>query len=361
MKTKHFLPLLTITTCFIIGFLSCEKDIQSSRKTLDLSDEYSYMNTSRPLGNLGRVLFYDQSLSINNSVSCGTCHKQAFAFTDQQKVSSGFQGLTGERNTPGIQNLFAASEFFWDGREKDLKTMVMRPFFNHVEMGMSNTSDITNRVKEKPYYKDLFIKAFGDDEITFDRIAEALGGFVGAITSLNSEFDSKINGIFIASPTFSPNVDFDDPLKQKGLELFFDTYDCGSCHNLTSASGYDTIMNLGLVNIGLDAVYKDKGLGELTGRSEDNGKFKIPNLRNVELTAPYMHDGRFATLEAAIDHYNGGIRNHPNLDHRLKENGQAKFFNIPDEDKKALVAFLKTLTDYSLISDPKYSDPFKNN
>lgn len=361
MKTKHFLSLLAITFCFVIGILSCEKDIQSSSKTLDLSEEYNYLNTSPPMGNLGRVLFYDQSLSVNNSVSCGTCHKQEFAFTDQKKVSRGFEGITGERNTPGIQNLFAASEFFWDGRENNLKTMVIKPFFNHVEMGMSNSADITNRVKQNPYYKNLFMRAFGDEEINFDRIAEALGSFVGAITSFNSEFDQKVNGPSVASPNFTPEIDFKDPLKQKGFELFFDTYDCGSCHNLTSLTGYDTLFNLGLVNIGLDAVYQDKGLGAITGKSEDDGKFKIPNLRNVELTGPYMHDGRFATLEDALEHYSGGIRNHPNLDHRLKERGKAKFFDIPQEDKEALVAFLKTLTDYNLISDPRFSDPFKNN
>ena len=361
MKTKHFLSVLTLISCFCVGILGCEKEIQSSSTTLDISQEYNYMNTSSSMGNLGRVLFYDQSLSVNNSVSCGTCHRQEFAFSDQKKVSRGFEAISGERNTPGIQNLFAASEFFWDGREKDLKTMVMKPFFNHVEMGMNNTSDITNRVKQKPYYNELFRRAYGDEEITFDRIAEALGGFVGAITSLESEFDIKLNRVSFPSPNFAPEINFEDPLKQKGLELFFDTYNCGRCHNLTSLTGYDTLMNIGVVNIGLDAVYEDKGLGALTGRAEDNGKFKIPNLRNVELTAPYMHDGRFASLEDAIDHYNGGIRNHPNLDHRLKENGRPIFFDIPEEDKVALVAFLKTLTDYNFVSDPKYSNPFENN
>ncbi|MGB0176875.1 MAG: cytochrome-c peroxidase, partial [Owenweeksia sp.] len=141
-------------------------------------------------------------------------------------------------------------------------------------------------------------------------------------------------------------------------------YDCGSCHQLTSPTGYFAFdkLNSELVNIGLDAVYNDKGFGAVSGNTADNGKFKIPNLRNIALTAPYMHDGRFKTLEEVLDHYSTGIENNPNLDSRLKDAaGKPVVLNITSSDKQDLIAFLQTLTDNELVTDPRFSDPFKKN
>ncbi len=379
MNSKSLIIFISAVLALMIVGIACSKDDYNSNvntTTLDLSgNNYDYMGVSSRMGLLGRVLFYDKTLSVNNAVSCGSCHKQAFAFSDNRNLSKGFENLFTDRNTPPIQNLSilmlrsnpiilppnggdGGQALFWDGRERFLKTMVMQPIFNHVEMGMSNPQKIVERVKSKPYYKDLFIDAFGDDEITIDRIAEALSGFTGSIVSDGSRFD--------ASHNFFNDLNTSNNLltirEREGLRLFFEKYDCGSCHNLFSERGYDFMIPDGeeLVNIGLDMEYEDNGRGLITGRGEDNGKFKIPNLRNVALTGPYMHDGRFSTLEEVIDHYNTGIKAHPNLDERLKDsNGNAMVMNITEEEKGAIIAFLHSLTDNSMITDPKFSDPFK--
>ncbi len=312
------------------------------------------------------MLFYDKSLSINNSVSCGSCHKQSIAFSDNKAFSRGFENFQTTRNTPPIQNLGLGvfvltpgpfgnqgQALFWDGRERLLKNMVVQPVFNHVEMGMRDTKKIQAKVASRPYYEDLFLQAFGDKEITFERIAEALTGFVASIESSASAFDISKRG-----PGFNGAM---GEAEQRGLELFFGKYNCGSCHNLFSPAGYSEPLESELLNIGLDMTYADKGKGALTGKESDNGKFKIPNLRNIALTAPYMHDGRFATLEEVLDHYNTGVKDHPNLDDRLKDaSGHAQVLNITESERRDMLAFLNSLTDRQLISDPKYSNPFKS-
>lgn len=146
-------------------------------------------------------------------------------------------------------------------------------------------------------------------------------------------------------------------LESRGRDLFFTTYDCNACHQIQNPHGY--LMAGGFSNIGLDAEYADKGVQEFSKRSEDAGKFKIPSLRNVALTAPYMHDGRFNTLDEVLNHYSGGIADNPNLDTRLRKNGVPMRMEIPEIDKQAIIAFLNTLTDYEMISDKKFSNPFK--
>jgi cytochrome c peroxidase len=150
------------------------------------------------------------------------------------------------------------------------------------------------------------------------------------------------------------------PLESMGFQLFVEKYDCMSCHDIVSSQGYSEAFGDELVNIGLDASYEDNGAGALDGDASKDGKFKIPNLRNIALTAPYMHDGRFASLEEVIDHYSDAVAAHPNLDERLKDpvTGLPRILNITTDEKNALVAFLHTLTDHTFISDPKFSDPF---
>jgi cytochrome c peroxidase len=226
--------------------------------------------------------------------------------------------------------------------------MVLLPMLNHVEMGMNNLSDILTRVQSQPYYKDLFIKAYGTEEINLQKIADALGSFVSAIVAKNSKFDQ-----------FNMGLTQLNAIENDGRSLFFNKYNCNSCHQTQMLNGYE--MGGGFVNIGLDEVYNDAGLSNVTQVSDDNGKFKIPNLRNIALTGPYMHDGRFSTLEEVLDHYSNGIKNHPVLDPRLKDvNGQAMKMNITDNEKISIIAFLNTLTDHSMLTDPKFSNPFKN-
>ena len=208
MKTNIYLTGIIALAWVVLG-VSCSKEIDElnvARTTLDLPDApYNYTSTSPGIGQLGRVLFYDKTLSVNNAISCGSCHKQVFAFSDNTAMSTGFENLKTSRNAPPIQNLSPGISFgpfpsapspllFWDGRESVLKTMVLRPVFNHVEMGARTMTEIVAKLKERPYYEDLFVQAFGDAEITFDRVAEALSGFTGSINSSGSKFDAAGTG-----------------------------------------------------------------------------------------------------------------------------------------------------------------------
>lgn len=307
---------------------------------------------------LGRVLFYERRLSLNNSVACASCHRQNSAFSDNVALSRGFENRLTRRNSMAIQNLGFSTKggpvfnpfqssglFFWDARESDLKNLISRPITNHVEMGIDDVSVLPERLAGMTYYKDLFKKAYGTEDITVDKIAEAMTAFLVAIRTENTRFDQVSQG----QGSFSA-------LELEGQNLFNTKYDCNGCHQL-SPMGYSSTQ---FMNIGLEYPNTDKGMGAVTNNAQLNGSFKIPNLRNVALTAPYMHDGRFATLDAVLEHYSHGIQNDPNLDPRLKTaNGQPLRMNISDNEKKAIVAFLNTLTDYSMITDERYSDPFK--
>jgi cytochrome c peroxidase len=235
--------------------------------------------------------------------------------------------------------------FFWDARETDLKNLITRPITNHVEMGIDDVSVLPGKLVGLPYYKDLFEKAYGSEEITVDKIAEAMTAFMVAIRSENTRFDQVTQG----QGEFTA-------LELEGQNLFNTKYDCNSCHQL-SPQGYTSTQ---FMNIGLDYPNTDRGMGVVSNNPQLDGSFKIPNLRNVGLTAPYMHDGRFATLNDVLEHYSHGIQNDPNLDPRLRTtNGQPLRMNISENEKKAIVAFLNTLTDYSMVTDDRYSDPFK--
>lgn len=323
---------------------------------------YTYA-TGTDVPTLGRVLFYDRKLSLNNSVACASCHKQNLAFADNVRFSEGFENKLTHRNSMPIQNIisgfggdsslidpmpgFLQTFLFWDGRERDLKTMVMKPIINHVEMGFTDLSKLEEKLAREPYYESLFTNAFGDKTITEERIAIAISAFVQSITSNETKFDKQMK---INQPLSG--------IEQKGRELFISIYDCNSCHQIQSPHGY---IHAGtFANIGLEQSYQDNGLGDVTKNSFDNGKFKIPSLRNVALTAPYMHDGRFETLDDVMEHYSHGIENHPNLDPRLRTpTGAPRVMEIPEGDKAAIIAFLNTLTDYNMITDQKFSDPFK--
>jgi cytochrome c peroxidase len=317
---------------------------------LDLSQN----GNLQPVSALGRVLFYDTRLSVNNSISCASCHKQGLGFSDNKQFSQGFENKPTSRNALAIQNLtfsffgqLGNSALFWDGREVNLGAMVLQPVVNHVEMGMQDVGALVERVRGTSYYKDLFDDAYGPGvEITADRIADALANFIAELRADDSRFDQANQGQAVLSA-----------IEKKGEDLFFGKYNCGGCHSLqTGQYGFETRF----ANIGLDAVYDDPGRMNVTNDPADAGKFKVPGLRNVALTGPYMHDGRFAKLEEVLDHYSHGIVSHPNLDSLLRDNqGQALAMSISASDKDALVAFLNALTDYTLLSDPRLSNPFK--
>lgn len=295
---------------------------------------------------LGRVLFYDTALSINDSVSCSSCHVQALGFSDERVKSVGFQGgLTG-RHSMGLANAryYQRGHFFWDERAATLEDQVVTPIQDAVEMGMS--LDILEvKLAQLAYYPALFNAAFGSPEVTRDRIAKALAQFVRAMVSYRSKYDEGFGSGF---PNFTAQE------RQGHLLFTSNRTNCAACHR-TGAQISDTVHNNGL-----DAVTIDEGVAGTTGRPGDEARFKAPSLRNIAVRAPYMHDGRFATLEEVVEHYNSGLQDHPNLDNRLRDgNGQPLRMNLTAQEKAALVAFMNTLTDEAMLSDEKFSDPFQ--
>jgi cytochrome c peroxidase len=215
-------------------------------------------------------------------------------------------------------------------------------------MGITDVSEVVAKLKRLPYYEDLFMKAYGSTEVTVEKISEAVALFMASIQSNESRFDKFIlNG----------GLDGLNALEQAGYQLFNGTYNCINCHNPFPGP----YMTEEPKDIGLDRSVTDRGFGAISGLTSEMGKFKVPNLKNVALTAPYMHDGRFNTLEEVLEHYSSGINDSPNLAPSLRDaSGKALRLNIKTEDKRALIAFLNSMTDYSLITDPKFSDPFQN-
>lgn len=284
---------------------------------------------------LGRKLFFDPQLSVNNSQSCASCHKPSAAFTDGKRVSVGAEERTGTRNAMALFNLAWKSSFFWDGRAATLREQVIQPIQNPLEMHESMTN-VAAKLTTNKEYPTLFARAFGKSEITADRIARALEQFLLAQVSFDSKFDRVIAG----ETKFTAE-------EQRGFELFHTEYDphreqfgadCFHCH------GGPLFQSQSFANNGLDTIFTDAGRYAVTGRNGDEGKFAVPSLRNVELTAPYMHDGRFKTLEAAVAHYCIGMKRSATLDPNLAKHPDGGV-PLSEPDQKALVAFLKTLTD----------------
>jgi cytochrome c peroxidase len=297
---------------------------------------------------LGRVLFYDKRLSTNQTISCASCHQQAFGFSDPRRFSIGFDGSVGTRHAMGLSNArwYQRRHFFWDERANTLEDQVLMPIQNPIEMGMTLQA-LTNRLAAEPFYTNLFATAFGSPIVDTNRISLALAQFVRSIISVQSKYDvGQSNGF--ANFTAQENL---------GRQIFFGQVGnatCAVCHGTDNFTPGPP-----LNNNGLEFPYVDRGVGAITGNPADDGKFKVPSLRNIELTAPYMHDGRFSTLEEVVEFYNSGVVDNPNLSPPLRNpNGTVRRLNLTTTQKAALVAFLKTLTDASLATDPKFSDPF---
>lgn len=307
---------------------------------------------------LGRVLFYDKTLSINNSVACASCHKQEIGFTDNAVVSIGFNnGSTGRHSMSLINAVYYPNRrFFWDERAATLEDQVLTPVQDAVEMGM-RLDTLINRLNRTAHYPYLFGKAFADKAITADRIAKALAQFVRSMISYQSKFDiGRAQILPPNNPVQTPYPNF-TVSENRGKALFFGPQTaCATCH------GTDVFTAPKAENNGLEAVIVDKGVGGITSNPVDIGKFKVPSLKNIELTAPYMHDGRFATLEQVIEHYNSGIQLNNNLPSQLRAappSMQARQLNLTQQDKDDLLAFLKTLTDRKITTDTRFSNPFK--
>ena len=292
---------------------------------------------------LGLVLFYDKRLSANNTTSCASCHQQEHGFSDPRQFSIGFLGSETGRNSMGLTNAkyYERGHFFWDERSQTLEEQVLEPIQNKVEMGLTLTELVT-KVSAERYYAELFTSTFGDAVVTSERIALALAQFIRSIISTESKFDLGRSKNF---SNFSPE-------ENQGRRIFNGQGRCDDCHRT------DNFIPDNVFNNGLENPYTDPGIGAITRRQQDLGKFKVPSLRNIALTGPYMHDGRFGTLEQVVEFYDSQVVNHPNLAPQLRNNNRPIRLNLSEGEKRALVAFLHTLTDPNLATDPKYSDPF---
>lgn len=368
-------PFIILT--FLILCVACVKNPESSnirKAQLDLGpQEYMLQSVTNEI-NLGKVLFYDPALSANNSVSCASCHKQVNAFADNIAESIGFKHDGTPRNSMGINSIGILENFgfgfmdpknlieapvnlFWDGRANSLKELALQPALHHEEMGMKSTDHIVETVLSRSYYQELIDKAYPNQTITLEHISEALALFMLEISAGNSKFEqSKSAGTEILSPT-----------EQQGMVAFKEIYQCNNCHlvDQPGSSPYsdpNIPSSMLFRNIGLDKQPQDEGRFLITNQESDKGKFRVPTLTNVEFTGPYMHDGRFETLEEVLDFYSHGVQDAPNLDPTLIDpnTNHAKQLNITEQDKKNIVAFLKTFSDVELLTNPSLSSPFNS-
>ncbi|MEN8723982.1 MAG: MbnP family protein [Lentimonas sp.] len=287
---------------------------------------------------LGEKLFHDPILSVDSTISCASCHKEPHALSDNLKQSTGIDGQLSRRHSMPIFNLAWKDEFFWDGRAPSLREQALMPIQDPTEMG-ETLPNVVAKLKTTPEYPANFSRAFGSGEITAENIGLALESFLLSETSYNSKFDQAIAG----KATLTKE-------EQSGLELFMTEFeprsrqygaDCFHCHGGALFADHRFHDN------GLHEINNDRGRAEVTENEADAFKFSTPSLRNVAITAPYMHDGRFETLEEVIEHYSSGVEQRETLDPNLAKHPGGGI-PLSKEDKAALVAFLKTLT------DPKY-------
>ncbi len=301
---------------------------------------------------LGRMLFYDPILSKDGTQACASCHIQADGFSDRNQFSIGVEGLLGTRQAMPIFNLaWHSNQFFWDGRSNLLREQSLKPIEDPLEMN-ETLENVIQKLESTVTYPDQFMRAFGSSTITSDNIALALEQFMLSIISKDSKYDQYLAGEVTLSES-----------EERGRQLFNTEYnpffpefsgaDCAHCHGGINFEN-DQYMNNGLDS---DENIMDIGRQEVTGLEEDKGKFKVPTLRNIALTAPYMHDGRFQTLEEVIDHYNEGIQTSSTADPTVINTVETGLF-LTDQDKEDLINFLHTLTDETFINEPAYQTPF---
>lgn len=328
---------------FSILFISCrneEPEPQESFRIFEVPSHFPepvYDFSENPITKegfeLGRKLFYDERLSRGQQVSCGSCHAQVHAFADHAlPLSFGVDGKEGMRNSPGLYNLAWTKEFMWDGGITHIEVMPLAPLTDSAEMDM-DLAELLSFLQEETEYPEDFNRAFGTPEVTSKRLLQALTQFQGAIVSDGSRYDKYLQGNYEMTSA-----------QERGMEVF--DAKCASCHSGVLQTDFSYRNN------GLDAAFDDLGRGRITLNPDDYGKFRVPSLRNVALTNPYMHDGRFMTLEQVLDHYSSGVVSSPTLDPSL-EGG----IPLSDQEKNDLLEFLYTLSDFELLGDSRFSEP----
>ena len=310
---------------------------------------------------LGRRLFYDPRLSGNNTVSCSTCHQQHLAFTDGLRTGVGVSGKPLALNSMSLANLMWGPRFFfWNGRAATLEEQALIPI-QHIDEMAQDLDELIVELEKDDVYRDLFARAYG--EINATAITRALATFERTLVSSNARYDQFLRGetalteqeewgrkLFMAHP--------DAKASRRGAN-------CIDCHSQFLTSGFNTLYD-GFLNNGLDdEEHLAAGLEAVTGDRAHRGLFKVPTLRNIALTSPYMHDGRFSTLEQVLDHYNQGIRRSSTLsplimeaDNLDKQSHDRISLNLTADERKAIIAFMHTLTDEEFVTATRFSNPF---
>ena len=343
---RKIFSLLVFTSLF-----SCQTDDDAAYQNIPIDFQVpsnfpplAYDMTNNPLTEkgfeLGKKIFYDGRLASDGVVSCGFCHIQEDAFTHHgHTFSHGVGEGIGIRNAQPIQNMAFQTQFFWDGASDHIELLSMSPISNEVEMN-GNIVNIMNMMKNDPQYKKLYKQAFTNGEINPENMLKALAQFMTMLTSSNSRFDKYRRNE--TGGTLSQT-------ELEGYAIF--NQKCASCH-ATDIFTDNTFRNNGLP---INPQINDLGRYRVTENPLHKYQFKVPSLRNIELTAPYMHDGRFFTLEAVLNHYANGVTSTENLDPILNNNGS---LGIPltSDEKVKIIAFLKTLTDHEFISNPKFAE-----
>lgn len=305
---------------------------------------------------LGRVLFYDKRLSITNTVACASCHQQSRGFSSPDQFSTGALGVPTKRHAMALGNVRFGTSHRWfaDMRVNTLEDLVLEPLQNPEELGSSLTL-MESKLSATSFYPPLFEAAFGTPEITTDRVRRAVAQFLRSLLSYRAKVDLAFNPM--TNDPWQPELVL-SPQEMRGFEIFDDggRRRCNLCHDVHFGH------NVWQANNGLDVIPTDLGtLNPALQRDGSLGVFRAGNLRNVEVSGPYMHDGRFATLRDVINHYDHGVQDGPHLDSMLRDvlgTGLPHRLNLAEEDKDALEAFLRTMTDVAFLTDPKFSDPF---
>jgi cytochrome c peroxidase len=303
---------------------------------------------------LGRMLFYEPALSVNNTVSCSSCHQQALAFTDGKAFSEGADGTRTRRNAMSLSNLLWVRSYFWDGRADNLEAQAIVPLTDVHEMGQS-LEVAARKLQQKAAYPALFRQAFGSDQITPDHVVKALAQFERALISADAPYDRYLRG------EYQPTEE-----ELTGIALFSMSPMSGAAArgaNCTHCHGTPKTFLDVFHNNGLDSIVRDAGRFDFTRRAEDQGRFRVPTLRNITLTGPYMHDGRFKTLEEVLDQYSEHIQSSATLSSFITKDagaGGSHGLQLTTPEKKAMIAFLNMLTDSTFITNPAFADPHSN-
>jgi cytochrome c peroxidase len=314
---------------------------------------------------LGRRLFYDPILSADSTLSCSSCHLPQGSFTDNKALSKGIDGLLGRRSAMSLLNIaYATNGLFWDGRARSLEEQALKPVEDPVEMHHSWVN-LVEQLKQHPVYPELFRKAFGVQnccDITKELAAKAIAQFERILISSGT---TKYDQYVLGNPDALDDEELDGKLMffDEGQDVHLPDAQCFHCHGGITLSG-NNYFNNGLDSVATLDDFTDKGRGEVSGNPTDNGKFRAPTLRNIELTAPYMHDGRFATLEDVVNHYNGNGYGVSNEDPFIRQLGfplggnVLTYSGLTAYQRKAIVKFLKTLTDTTFVNNPDIQNPF---